>query len=72
MELTQDTDIYDRPAVFGPGRRYYHAVRADIFQKIATQCLTNHNVVGYAHNMKEAAKHRELAGQLLLEEEGIL
>jgi hypothetical protein len=68
MESLPKLDIYEPEAVYGPGRRYYHSVRADLFTKTAQFCLTNHNVVGYHHNMKEAGKHRELAGQLLMEE----
>lgn len=55
------------PEISGPGKRLYHSVRADIFNKTAQTCLTKGDKVGYYRNMKEVIKHRELAGQLLLE-----
>jgi hypothetical protein len=60
--------IYDHEAVYGPGRRLYHSVRADLLEKLAQE----RDLVGLrglaGQYRMDAQRHRKLAGQLPMEE----
>ena len=60
--------IYEHEAVYGPGRRLYHSVRADLLEKLAVE-KDRMGLRGLAGQYRiEAIKHRNLAGQLPMEE----
>lgn len=60
--------IYEHEAVYGPGRRLYHSVRADLLEKLAQE-RDAQGLRGLAGQYRiEAIGHRKLAGQLLMEE----
>ena len=65
---SQEADIYDHEAVYGPGRRLYHSVRADLLEKLAQERDVQ-GLRGLAGQYRiDAMRHRKLAGQLPMEE----
>ena len=55
--------------IYGPGRRLYHSVRADLLEKLALE-KDSFGLRGLANQYRmDARRHRKLAGQLPMEEE---